>query len=198
MPEALYSNFPFSPEEDAKTVQQLFDFESEQHEIIIYTDHQNVRLAGIFPHHADVAYFGFWETINDAELTAAAFDLLAADARQLNKKSIVGPLHFNTYQRYRLRLGAAPSWQQFDREPVNSSYYPALLQQVGFAPTLNFESRLLRAETVPRVYLEKNPGLEMLPKIPFDFIPVTPENWALYADDIFQLIHQIFRPKSGL
>ncbi|WP_310392210.1 hypothetical protein [Hymenobacter sp.] len=190
--EAPYASLPFAPEESAAQVQQLLTWEAARHDIIIYTDHRHLRLVGLFPHHGDAAYFGFWETTDDAALNAQAFGLLAADAARFGKTTISGPLHFSTYHRYRLRLGPAPSWQQFDREPVNPAYYPALLHHAGLTPALTFESRLLRAETVPRVYLEKNPALELLPQIPFDFIPVTPENWALLADDIFQLIHEIF------
>lgn len=188
----LYAQLPFAPEEDPAQVEALLKLEATQHDIMLYTDHEQLRLLGLFPHDGSAAYFGFWETVDDAALNARAFAMLAADAAQRQKTSLAGPLHFNTYHRYRLRLGTAPSWQQFDREPVNPAYYPALLAQAGFAPGLTFQSRLLRADTVPRVYLEKNPALEMLAQIPFDFIPVTPENWTLLADDIYRLIHEIF------
>ncbi|GAA4354696.1 hypothetical protein GCM10023185_16760 [Hymenobacter saemangeumensis] len=187
-----YAQSSFAPEEEADQVRQLLRMEAGQHTVIVYTDHQRLRLVGIFPQAGSAAYFGFWETTNDAELNKAAFAMLEADAATLHKQTLAGPLHFNTFHRYRLRLGPAPSWQQFDREPVNPAYYPELLKQLGFQPSITFQSRLLRADTVPRVYLEKNPALEMLARIPFDFIPVTPESWVLLADDIARLIHEIF------
>ena len=188
----LYAQLPFAPDEDEALIRQLFDLEAPQHTIVIYTDHQNVRLAGIFPHNGEVAYFGFWETVFDQQLTAEVFDLAIADAARFGKNSIVGPLHFNTYHRYRLRLGPAPSWQQFDREPVNPEYYPQLLQRAGFKVKMGFQSRLLRAETVPRVYQEKQPVLAKLPQVPFDFVPLNPESWKILAGEIYELIHQIF------
>ncbi len=192
IPAAIYAGRPYRPEENPGLTRELFTLQAASHEIIIYIDHAALRLVGIFPHEGPDAYFGFWETADDASLNEAAFALLAADARRLGKATLAGPYHFNTYQRYRLRLTDQPSWQQFDREPVNPAYYPALLARAGFAPVLAFESRLLRAETVPAVYRQKNPVLENLAHIPYDFIPVTAASWELLADELFELIQQIF------
>lgn len=188
----LYDGLPVAPEEDEGAVRQLFEQEAARHEIVLYTDHQHLRLVGMFPLAGEVAYFGFWETTDDLRLNAEAFALLAADADWLGKTSIVGPLHFNTFQRYRLRLGATPTWQQFDREPVNPPYYPRLLEGLGYAPKLQFESRLLQAEAVPLAYQHKQDALADVGRIPFDFIPLTPVTWPLLADELYQLVHEIF------
>jgi hypothetical protein len=192
LPARLYADAGFAPDEDPALLVALLRDEAARHYIIVYTDHVNVRLVGLFPHSGPTAYFGFWETANDAALSRQAFAMLAADAAQFGQPAITGPLHFSTYHRYRLRLGPVPSWQQFDREPVNPPYYADLLTELGFQPSLTFESRLLRAETVPRVYLAKNPVLEMLGRVPFDFLPVTPATWPGLADELFELIHQVF------
>jgi GNAT superfamily N-acetyltransferase len=187
-----YSPLCFAPDEDAPLIEALFRQEAPQHHIVVYTDHRQLRLVGLFPLQGSEAYFGFWETTYNPDLNARAFALLAADAVHFRKDTIAGPLHFNTYQRYRLRLGAPPSWHQFDREPVNPGYYPNLLRQAGFTPSLTFQSQLLRAEALPRLYQEKSPALEKLGQIQFDFIPVTPASWELLAEEIYQLIHQVF------
>ncbi|RZK54324.1 MAG: hypothetical protein EOO59_11560, partial [Hymenobacter sp.] len=51
-------------------------------DIIFYTDHRTLRLAGLFPKDpaADTAYFGFWETTDDPALNLQAFRLLRAEA----------------------------------------------------------------------------------------------------------------------
>jgi hypothetical protein len=192
LPRRLYAHLLFAPEEDEAAVRQLFAQEAAQYEIVIYTDHQNVRLVGLFPHAGEVAYFGFWETTDDLALNAEAFALLAADADWLGKTSIVGPLHFNTFQRYRLRLGEAPDWQQFDREPVNPPYYPRLLDGLGYAPSLHFESRRVRADAVPLAYRQKQSALAEISHIPFDFTALTPATWPLLADELYQLVHEVF------
>ena len=75
---------------------------------------------------------------------------------------------------------------------MNLAYYPRLLEGLGFTPSLHFESRRLRAADVPLAYHQKQPALEELARIPFDFIPLTPATWPLLADELFQLVHEVF------
>ncbi|MCC2548864.1 hypothetical protein LJY25_20615 [Hymenobacter sp. BT175] len=192
LPAAVYEGLPYRPEESAELIQELLRQQAGSHVIVLYTNHRTVRLVGIFPYAGTEAYFGFWETADNAVDNAAAFRLLEEEARRLGKTSLTGPYHFNTYHRYRLRLGPAPSWQQFDREPVNPTYYEALLHGLGFRPSITFESRLLRSRDVELTYEQKNQILEALHSIPFDFIPVTHHNWDVLEDELFELIEQIF------
>ncbi len=178
--------------DDPAVVAQLFRMEAARNEIIVYTDHQALRLVGIFPENAAETFFGYWETAHDLALNQRAFAMLEADARQRVRTGIFGPMNFSTFHRYRLRLGDVPSWGRFDREPVNPPYYPILLDQLGFRVRSRFESRLLRKETVPVVYQDKKQLLAKLTTIPFDFIPLNPDTWLRYEDELFGLVHQIF------
>jgi GNAT superfamily N-acetyltransferase len=166
---------------------------ADTHDIVFYTDHWNLRLAGLFPKASDgVAYFGFWETSGSLMLNQLAFEQLFADAALRGMRTVCGPLHFNTYFRYRLRLGKAPSWRQFDREPVNPPYYPELMTQLGFKPILTFETRRLGPEAVPLLYEQRQAMQDQLSQVPFDFIPLTPDTWKAMKDQIFELIQPIF------
>ncbi len=173
-------------------MQQLFAMEAVRHDIILYTDHRQLRLVGIFPHGSKTAHFGFWETTDDVDLNRQAFALLEADAAASGCTSITGPLDFNTFQRYRLRLQDVPSWGTFDREPVNPAYYANLLEQLAYEPTSTFESRRIRKEHIPAVYLDKQLYLDELQKIPYDFIPITPAVWQKYEPEIYALVHEVF------
>ncbi|SNC59423.1 hypothetical protein SAMN06265337_0050 [Hymenobacter gelipurpurascens] len=177
---------------DRQALAALFAEEAERYDIVFYTDNRHVRLVGLFPKEGGEARFGFWETTPDAAANARAFAALEAEARRRNCPAITGPLDFNTFQRYRLRLGAAPSWGRFDREPVNPAYYPELLVGLGFQAHLTFESRLIRPETVPAVYLEKQPLLDALAAMPFDFLPLTAETWPHYEAELFELVQAVF------
>ncbi len=200
LPAAVYADQVLRPvPEDPARVAALFAAEAARHEIILYTDHQRLRLVGMFPKSAAPggsaeALFGFWEATPDAaDLTAAAFSALAADAAARGCHRLVGPLNFSTFHAYRLRLGAeVPSWGAFDREPVNPAYYPAWLAAAGFAPTLTYESRLIRPATVPAVYADKAALLAQLGSVPFQFIPLTPAAWAAHEDALYPLVHAIF------
>ncbi|TGE06643.1 hypothetical protein [Hymenobacter fodinae] len=181
----------------------VFAEEAERYDIWFYTDFSQVRLVGLFPKEGGEAHFGFWETSPDAPTNAQAFAALEAEARRRGCPALVGPLDFNTFQRYRLRVGAAPSWGRFDREPTNPAYYPDLLANLGFQPHLTFESRLIRPETVPAVYADKQHLLAALAALPFEFLPLTADTWPQYETELFDLVQTIFganpayRPVSG-
>jgi GNAT superfamily N-acetyltransferase len=166
---------------------------ADTHDIVFYTDHWNLRLAGLFPKASEgVAYFGFWETSGSLMLNQLAFEQLFADAALREMHTVRGPLHFNTYFRYRLRLGQVPSWRQFDREPVNPPYYPNLLVQLGFKAVLTFETHRLAPEAVPLLYEQREAVQAQLSQVPFDFIPLTPDIWQARKDEIFTLAQATF------
>ncbi|OIN56624.1 hypothetical protein [Arsenicibacter rosenii] len=170
---------------------ELFLTEAGRNEIVLYTDGETVRLTGIFPEASADAFFGFWETTNDANPNREAFALLEADARQRGRQRLIGPVNFNTFHAYRLRL-TEPSWGAFDREPANPAYYPALLRQLGFQESSRFESRRIRKEDIPLAYRQKKDLLDALSLLPFRCIPLTPEAWQDYEDAIYTLVGEIF------
>lgn len=189
IPVALY---PKRTAENAAAILDLFQTEALRNDIIILTDHATMRVVGIFPHEGKDAYFGFWETVGNLSVNQEAFAQLAAEARRRGYTRLLGPLNFSTFQAYRLRLGAAPSWGVFDREPGNPAYYPALLEQLGFAPSLTFESRLIRADTVPEAYGRKADLLAAFQQLPFDLIPLNPDTWQQHETELHALVNCIF------
>lgn len=193
IPARVYADQPHRPPEDPGAVAQLFADEASRHDILICTDHERLRLVGMFPHDdPETAFFGFWETTHDPALNEAAFALLAREAQRRGRRRLRGPLHFNTFQSYRLRLGGVPSWGRFDREPINPAYYPTLLAGLGFAPVQHFESRLIRPDTIPRIFGEKTALLAALADLPFDFIPLDADAWRAHEAELFDLVHRIF------
>ena len=123
--------FPFL-NENSTAIEELFINEMVDSSIIIYTNHINVRLVGIFNKNKAEAFFGFWETINDIAINIQAFDLLAKDAKFFNCNKIEGPINFNTYNNYRLSTKPLPSWGWFVGEPINAIYYNSLLENLGY------------------------------------------------------------------
>ena len=154
------------------------------------------RLLGIHLPGSKVALFGFWETTDDAALTAELFAAFERWAKRRGCTRVEGPKNFNTFHNYRLRLGDAP-WQQFTREPVNPSYYPALLEQAGYTVIQRSVSRLISARIIPRAYTDKQALLAGLKSLPYEFIPLTREVWARRAPEIFALVGDIFGRNPG-
>lgn len=192
VPAVVYAGQPAPPDEDPEAVLDLFRAEAVRNDIIVLTHPAGLRVTGIFPHEGSDAYFGFWETIDDLALNREAFAQLGAEARRRGYGRLLGPLNFNTFHAYRLRLGPVPSWAVFDREPRNPAHYPALLAQLGFAPTLTFESRLIRAGAVPEAYGRKADLLAAFPHLPYDLIPLNPDTWQQHETELHGLIDTIF------
>jgi hypothetical protein len=192
IPEKIYQGPSVKPAEDPELIKALFAMEAVQHDIVVYTDHENLRLTGIFPQHEQVAYFGFWESTNDLELHSKAFRLFEHDAREKNRQSLIGPINFSTFHHNRLRIGEFPSWSMFDKEPVNPTYYPDLLTGISFKEKLTYESRLINRENIPVLFADKNDFVKAMGQIPFNFIPLNQENWERYEDEIFELVHAVF------
>ncbi|HMI04703.1 MAG TPA: hypothetical protein VK541_19600 [Pedobacter sp.] len=193
IPEKIYEKSPVKPTEEPEAIRSFFAMEAIQHDIILYTDHEHFRLAGIFPKAEPAAYFGFWESVADSELHEQAFRLLENDAREKGRVNLTGPINFSTFQANRLRVGDSPSWGMFDKEPVNPVYYPDLLSAIGFQEKLTYETRLISRKNLPALFANKNEFVKAISQIPFDFITLNLENWKLYEHDIFQLMHIIFK-----
>lgn len=172
-------------------LKQLLLFKENQ-DLIIYTDDENVRMIGIFPPDSDLAYFGYWESTDAPELNKQAFDLLKEDSKNKGYKELIGPINFNTYLPYRVRVGKFPSWVQFDKEPVNPTYYLNLLIDNGFKICNEYESRMITKETIKDVYFSKESILNDLKTIPFDFIPITSVFWSEHREELYHLIHETF------
>ena len=192
IPDGIYAGRLLRPYENVKTVLDLFQAEAARNDTVVYTDHVNLRIVGIYPHEGQEAYFGFWETTNDLALNQEVFRLLREEAQRRGYARLVGPLNFSTFYPYRLRLGEAPSWGMFDREPLNPAYYPELLTMLGFTPTLTFESRLIRPDAVPLAYSNKATLLAALQQLPFDFIPLNADIWREHEKELFKLVDRIF------
>jgi hypothetical protein len=197
IPARVYAGQPLRPVESRALTEQLFAQEAQRNDLVLYTDHATLRLVGIFPHEAEEAFFGYWETLDDAALIQQAFEALAAEARQRGRCRLVGPLNFSTFHAYRLRLPPVPTWGQFDWEPVNPDYYPARLAAAGLAPVSTFESRRIRPQDVPAVFTEKDMLLRELARIPFDFIPLNEQTWQEHEAPIFELVQAIFGANPG-
>jgi GNAT superfamily N-acetyltransferase len=95
------------------------------------------RIAGIIDeqHHKyrepGVAYFGFFESINDRTVAFALFNAAIAWARERGMKKIIGPINLSTNHILGMLVndfGGVPMVQV----PYNPEYYPELVSAFGF------------------------------------------------------------------
>lgn len=80
---------------------------------------------------ANVAWFGFFDSIDDGEVARALFAKAEATARAWGRTELLGPTNFSMNYEWGMLIDA------FDRRPgvmmpYNPSYYPALVEGSGF------------------------------------------------------------------
>lgn len=197
IPLAIYDDLEFHPTENQSQINALFELKVETHDIIIYTDHKSLRLVGIFPRIGNDCHFGFWETINDVQLNKEAFRLLYKDAVDYGKNILTGPMNFNTFHNYRLRLGTTPSWKMFHREPINPEYYPSILEELDLTCIHTYESRRIHQPAIHKFYEYKGELTQQIKDVPFEIIALNSKSWILYEDAIFDLISLIFSQNTA-
>lgn len=106
---------------------------------------KQARLAGFYDPRQlvdgeNVAYFGFWETVNSYQTNLCLFNAFEDWARKCGATRIYGPINFNTYGLYRIRTSHfdAPCFQG---EPYNPEYYPTLLDSLGYSISSTYYSQ---------------------------------------------------------
>jgi hypothetical protein len=195
--ELVYRNLPFCYQQQPQEVNQLLRLAGEGKELLFF-ELDGACLLGIFKPKEQQAAFAFWECLTDFDACQELFQAFESAARERGCVQLDGPLHFNTFHRYRLRLGeAAPSWLQFDREPVNPCYYSDFLSRLGYQTKHLFESRLLQTRIIPTVYSSKKDLVESVKQLPYAFIPLNRKSWEEHELGIYELIGAIFGQNPG-
>lgn len=138
-----------------------------------------------------VAFFGFWEGLEDLAAHRQLFDALADWAREQGATRLYGPINFSTFGAYRLRLDAFEHGA-FPGEPWNPPYYAALLEALGFGVRYRYFSTFnATADVVASVgpeYLRLKPRLETLVRLE----ALTPGFWMAHLDELYTFVDQVF------
>ncbi len=87
-------------------------------------------------HNCNIAFFGFFDTINDQEVCNALLDEAMAFAKSKNTTSVYGPTNFSTNDTAGLLV------EGFDSPPVvqmtyNFAYYKTLIENYGFTKDMD-------------------------------------------------------------
>ena len=157
----------------------------------------NARLAGFIAPHQQIdgklaAYFGYWEGHNDPAAHKALFADFEQWARENKAEVIYGPINFSTYGMYRIRIDSF-SASQFIGEPYNPSYYPALLDALGYRVCkqygTSFVSSLEKAAQANQVYVDR---LREAIESEYVIKPVTTDYWLENIEELYGLSLEIF------
>ena len=157
----------------------------------------NARLAGFFEsgYQIDaepVAFFGYWETLDDLSANTSLFVEFEQWAKSKGAKRVYGPINFSTFSAYRLRVDsfAEPA---FLGEPYNPQYYPGLLEQLGYSVDQRYQSRLRSnladwAEQIQTPHQKLKSDLEDQ----FTLCKITPPLWLDKLPQLYQLVERAF------
>ncbi|MET1076638.1 MAG: hypothetical protein ABWY06_01320 [Pseudomonas sp.] len=153
------------------------------------------RLAGFFNGQVvdgeTVAFFGFWETLEDPAANQRLFQGLRDWAHGLGATRLYGPINFTTFGNYRLRLDQFEAGC-FAGEPFNPPYYPGLLEGLGldlrhrYLSTFNQTGQI--AASVGPDYMRVRPELQRLVSLE----PLDGAFWMAHLDELYPFVDQVF------
>ena len=150
LPHAVYADDPLWIPEEEPAVRRAFSasnpwFVSGSAASLCIDGH--ARLAVFRPHGCVVegrpaAWFGYLEMHDDADAAAAILAEAESWARTRGAEVLYGPIDFNTFGRYRLRVTAEPGGMPFPGEPYNPMYYPPLVERAGFSVAQEYVTQI--------------------------------------------------------
>lgn len=153
------------------------------------------RLAGFLPgqdiNGEPVAFFGFWEALDDSAANRDIFGAVESWAASHGAKRIYGPINFSTYGANRLRLDTI-ALGCFPGEPYNPPYYPVLMEQLGYSCGMRYYSYPVNIEGLLEGSRAEYEQIKPVVEAHFAIEALTPQVWLENLDQFYGLVGQIF------
>jgi hypothetical protein len=202
LPWKVYSDHPNWLPENQQMVRRQFS--SENH----FFSHNNcawvgmaddvARLAGFF--YPDmridgetIAFFGFWETGNDLEVSRSLFEEFESWARGKGVQKIFGPVNFSTYYDNRLRTDNFGEGC-YQGEPYNPQYYPQLLEAMGYCVHSKYKTWITENPAMVGEFTRQGHEKAMVELVKkFDIQTLTPDIWIDCLEQLYPVTDQIFK-----
>lgn len=105
-------------------------------------------------HNTNLAYFGFFECINDKEVAKALFEAVEKKAKEDNLSSIIGPLNPSTNEICGLLIWGPPE-PPFLMMAYNPNYYSKLIEECSYQKIKDLYAFIAPITDFPFVRLEK-------------------------------------------
>lgn len=201
LPHQIYAGDMAWIPESRQGVRRQFKFDNpwfEQGEAVVAVADGKARVAGFFSSEnritgEPVAYFGFWETINDLETNQQLFRAIEDWAREKGAKRLYGPINFSTFGAYRVRTGGFEQGA-FPGEPYNPSYYSSLMEGLGFQTNedLNYLSFPVDIPAFLEATQREYNALRRRVTSQLKIEQLTADIWLDKIDEFYGLIDQIF------
>jgi len=156
------------------------------------------RLAGFFEPGKTIndeaaAFFGYWEGMDDLAAHQSLFAEFEQWAREQGAQKIYGPINFTTFGSYRLRISGFEQGA-FQGEPWNPTYYPALLETLGYQTCYRYRTDI--ATDLPGMVRTNAPHIAVLrekaAQAGLRVENLTPDYWLSQLDQLYAFIDLIF------
>jgi hypothetical protein len=135
---------------------------------------------------------GFFECVNDPQIATALIETglgwLRTHSPQV--RTVLGPMNFDTWHAYRLRVSGFDE-PTFEMEPYNPAYYPALWENVGFAPSVTYVTTTITDSTPLLTAWESHHAHAIA--LGFTFRPLNPNALSEELAMIYRLAISIFQ-----
>lgn len=138
------------------------------------------------------AFFGYFESTGDEAPEARLFAAAGAWARARGARSLVGPIDFSTFGRYRLRLSAEPGAVPFPGEPYGRPGYAQRLEAAGFARRETYVTQVADADTARSLRDARRDMPDRLRAQGYRFDSLRPAAWRARLPELHRLADAIF------
>ena len=199
--EQVYKHDPYWIPEERASIQQQFSSENRYFEngmVKIFIEENEARLVGFYNPKVTIegknaAYFGFWETKNNLQVNREIFAQFEAWAQASGAEVIYGPINFSTFQQNRLRIDDFRQ-SSFIDEPHNPSYYPMLMEQLGFQKKYDYVTAINSNvnQLADQVSLTFDSLMSSIPE-GFSFERLNRNIWLDNLEKLYPLVDAIFK-----
>jgi hypothetical protein len=145
--------------------------------------------AALQTHNPTLGTIGTFHALNDPTTARTMLDAATDILGKQGAQRILAPMDGDTWHPYRLNTGPYDA-PPFIKEPWNPTYYPALLENAGFAMAERYDSYIINAPAQAAANQEK--FHQRCLKQGYTFTEITSRNYATLLPLIYQLSCQIF------
>ena len=201
----VYGQDPNWIPESAPSIRWQFSQENPYYREIqthIWGIDEECRIAGFYNPHLriqgkKVAFFGYWETIENIEQNQFLFSLFEQWAQKCGAQKCYGPICFTTYGSYRIQLPNNPRKRPFWGEPYNPSYYERLLTSCGYEMFQDYVSIIGNERHLP-IYRKVSTILEKeLHTHRLRPVALTPDLWMERQQEIHSIFQSLWEDNFG-
>jgi hypothetical protein len=164
----------------------------DQHKIIVYNNDEvcGRAIVTIFKN-SDVAYIGYFESINNYESAKAIFDKAEECAMSNNINKIVGPVDSSFWIKYRLKI------DKFDKspytgEPYNKEYYRDLFERNGYKISDIYSSRIYKKVEPFKTRNKYRDRLKLFKEKGYKFISPSQNDYDKILEYIYNMVSQLY------